>query len=61
MGKKNSDRVFGCNAVVEVALIGIGDEDVDPTQRMFGCVPLPTQQMFGAVPLVWICSLQRHY
>ena len=29
MGKKISDRVFGCNAVVEVALIGIGDEDVD--------------------------------
>ena len=27
--KKISDRVFGCNAVVEVALIGIGDEDVD--------------------------------
>ena len=29
MGKKKSDRVFGCNAVVEVALVGIGNEDVD--------------------------------
>ena len=28
-GQKNSDRVLGCHAVVEVALVGIGDEDVD--------------------------------
>ena len=27
--KKVSDRVFGSNAVVEVALVGIGNEDVD--------------------------------
>ena len=29
MDKKNSDRVFGCHAAVEVAMVGISDEDVD--------------------------------
>jgi hypothetical protein len=33
MGKKNSDRVFGCHAVVEVALVGIVDEDVDKNPK----------------------------
>lgn len=27
--KKVSDRVFGCHAAVEVAMVGISDEDVD--------------------------------
>ena len=27
--KKNSDRLFGCHAVVDGALVGIGDENVD--------------------------------
>ena len=29
MDKKNSDRLFGCHAVVDGALVGIGDENVD--------------------------------
>ena len=31
--KKNSDRLFGCHAVVEVALVGIGNEDVDENPK----------------------------
>ena len=33
MDKKNSDRLFGCHAVVEVALVGISDEDVDKLHK----------------------------
>ena len=33
MGKKNLDRVFGCHAAVEVAMVGISDEDVDKLHK----------------------------
>lgn len=31
--KKNLDRVFGCHAAVEVAMVGISDEDVDKLHK----------------------------
>ena len=33
MSEKKSDRVFGCHAAVEVAMVGISDEDVDKLHK----------------------------